>query len=712
MDDKPAYDELVQKVKKLEDEIATLKGLKKHWHILSSAIDDSSEGIVIIDLKGNVNYLNNTFAELHGYSVNDLLGKHFSIFHTPQQMPSVQAANRQVKDKGTFIGEIWHTRRDGTAFPAIMHNSLIRDEEGKPVYWLGTLRDISEQKNLERELLESGNKYRSLFEGSLSPIIVFDRDGIVIMINSAGAGSLGQSVDACIGKSITELLPDHDEVYLSIIQEVVHTGVKMTREDLVELPSGPRWFWSVLEPVSNIHGKQYGVQVISYDITKRKQAENEMQENRQRLKDFINSATDSFVLFDSELNIIQVNKAHMEMFHPGMDQEELIGKNLVEIVPNLKETGRFDDFMKVMETGTPFYADDIIPHKKFGKRNLSVKAFKMAGGLGTITVDVTELKQGEKRQQFQKDLLERLSKTTSLAETLKKILSTIFQLDEFDSGGIYLFDEKTGGLNLIEHQGLPQMFVEKVKYYDPDDTRLQIIMKGDPCYQKVFELPASIREDLELDGITALSVIPIKFKGKVMGAINLASHTHDVITEYSMNVLEMISDMDIGASISRVVAEEGIKKAKEELEGKVIERTAELEEKNTTLKVLLDQRKDDKKKLEKAIMSNVKELLMPNVSRLKNSELSSKQKTELNVLESNLNEIVLPLAGKLPSSYLKLTSTEIQVANFIKHGATSKEIADSLGLSRRTIDTHRYNIRRKIGISGKGINLRTYLSSN
>jgi transcriptional regulator with PAS, ATPase and Fis domain len=97
MDDKPTYDELEQKAEELEDEVAKLKKLKKHWLVLSSAIDGSSEGMAIIDLDGNLHYLNSAFAEVHGYSVNDLLGKHFSIFHTQQQMPSVKAANRQVK---------------------------------------------------------------------------------------------------------------------------------------------------------------------------------------------------------------------------------------------------------------------------------------------------------------------------------------------------------------------------------------------------------------------------------------------------------------------------------------------------------------------------------------------------------------------------------------------------------------------------------------
>jgi PAS domain S-box-containing protein len=158
-------------------------------------------------------------------------------------------------------------------------------------------------------------------------------------------------------------------------------------------------------------------------------------------------------------------------------------------------------------------------------------------------------------------------------------------------------------------------------------------------------------------------------------------------------------------------AENTLIQAKLEIEEKVKARTAEIEEKNIALKVLLNQREDDKKKLEETMMSNVKELLLPGLSRLKSSMIGTKQESALRVLEANLNEIISPFADSSSSIYMKLTPMEIQVANYIKHGATSKEIAESLGLSQRTVDTHRYNIRKKIGIGGKGTNLRTYLST-
>lgn len=74
----------------------------------------------MVDLDGNLQYLNNAFAEMHGYSPEEIIGKNLSIFHTPEQLPHVDAANRQIKERGYFKGEIWHTKRDGSIFPTIM----------------------------------------------------------------------------------------------------------------------------------------------------------------------------------------------------------------------------------------------------------------------------------------------------------------------------------------------------------------------------------------------------------------------------------------------------------------------------------------------------------------------------------------------------------------------------------------------------------------
>jgi DNA-binding CsgD family transcriptional regulator len=81
----------------------------------------------------------------------------------------------------------------------------------------------------------------------------------------------------------------------------------------------------------------------------------------------------------------------------------------------------------------------------------------------------------------------------------------------------------------------------------------------------------------------------------------------------------------------------------------------------------------------------------------------------IDIIETNLKEIISPFSKKLSDPMINLTPKEIQIASFIKQGITTKEIAQSLNCSVRTIDGHRDNIRIKLKIKNKKINLRTYL---
>jgi len=157
----------------------------------------------------------------------------------------------------------------------------------------------------------------------------------------------------------------------------------------------------------------------------------------------------------------------------------------------------------------------------------------------------------------------------------------------------------------------------------------------------------------------------------------------------------------------RKKAEREVEERKAQLEAK----THELEEANSALRVLLKRMAADREELEEKVLVNVKELTLPYLEKLKNTPLSAHQKTCINILESNLIDIVSPFAHKLSSRYLNLTHTEIHVANLVKEGRRTKEIAQQLGLSVRTIEVHRQRIRNKLGLKQRKANLRSHLLS-
>ncbi len=157
-----------------------------------------------------------------------------------------------------------------------------------------------------------------------------------------------------------------------------------------------------------------------------------------------------------------------------------------------------------------------------------------------------------------------------------------------------------------------------------------------------------------------------------------------------------------------------LKQVEEELRRQEAElrlKTEELEEMNTALKVLLDQRDKDKQALQERVVSNVARLVLPYVQELEAEAQSTRQRRLLEIVGANLNEIVSPLTHQLSLKYQQLTTKEVRVASLIKDGRTNKEIAELMNVSTKTVEYYRDNIRSKLGLKNRSVNLRTFLNS-
>jgi len=152
--------------------------------------------------------------------------------------------------------------------------------------------------------------------------------------------------------------------------------------------------------------------------------------------------------------------------------------------------------------------------------------------------------------------------------------------------------------------------------------------------------------------------------------------------------------------------EDAINKREKELGNK----TRELEDMNAALRVLLKQRESDRKEFEEKILTNIKVLILPHIEQLKMQLRAGENRRRIDILESNLKEIVSPFARTLSAVYSNLTNREIQIANLIKEEKTTKEITEVLNLSESAVNIHRYRIRQKLNID-KRQNLRTFFSS-
>lgn len=136
-----------------------------------------------------------------------------------------------------------------------------------------------------------------------------------------------------------------------------------------------------------------------------------------------------------------------------------------------------------------------------------------------------------------------------------------------------------------------------------------------------------------------------------------------------------------------------------------------LEDTNTALKVLLNQRETDQEELETMVLDNIRRLIIPVIEQLARQSLTPRAEDLTKTLQSRLSELTKPFLKKLTHVEAELTPQEIEVAALIREGRTSQGIADQMHLSITTIHFHRRNLRKKLGLNHSGTNLRSFLLS-
>jgi len=130
---------------------------------------------------------------------------------------------------------------------------------------------------------------------------------------------------------------------------------------------------------------------------------------------------------------------------------------------------------------------------------------------------------------------------------------------------------------------------------------------------------------------------------------------------------------------------------------------------NQALQQMVRKNEEDRKEIEEKVLFAVNEMVAPYMDKLEKSPLNDYQQSFLKIIRTNLSEIVAPFMKDLGHKYFRLSPTEINIANLIRLGTSTKDIVDQLKMTKRTVDFHRDRIREKIGIKNTKANLKTVL---
>ncbi len=197
---------------------------------------------------------------------------------------------------------------------------------------------------------------------------------------------------------------------------------------------------------------------------KLKERTKELKDSIEKLRLFMESSTDGFVLFDPELNYVDVNNVSLEIL--GINREDLIGKNILDIAPSLKETGRYDKYLDVLKTGKPFSTEDVIFNRLDERLNLflSVRAFKVGENLGIIFTDISERKKAEKESRLHSQIVANMSEGVYLIRTSD--LEIVWANPKF---------EEIFGYNPGEMIGKKAVIVNAPTEKTPEETASEIV---------------------------------------------------------------------------------------------------------------------------------------------------------------------------------------------------------------------------------------------
>lgn len=153
------------------------------------------------------------------------------------------------------------------------------------------------------------------------------------------------------------------------------------------------------------------VRKVQGEIADRTQAERALRRSEETLRLFMDSATDSFAIFDKNLNYVDVNKATAEWF--GIPKEEVIGRNMAELAPDTKVSGRYQKYLQVIRTGHPCHIDSALSRPFGGQQSyISSRAFKMGDGLGLVALDITDRRRIEEELRASKSMFEQTFETS------------------------------------------------------------------------------------------------------------------------------------------------------------------------------------------------------------------------------------------------------------------------------------------------------------
>jgi PAS domain S-box-containing protein len=439
--------------------------------LLTSALESTANGIMITDRAGKIEWVNQAFTRLTGYTAAEAIGQNPRLLKSGGQSGEFYANLWHL----ILAGEVWHgelvnRRKDGSSYDEEMTITPVRGTNGEIENFVAILQDVSERKRSEKILRDSEARFHSLFEnmpeGFACCQMLFEGnhpvDFIYLEVNPAFERQTGLK-DVC-GRKASEVIAGIQETNPELLE--IYGRVSLTgKPERFESYIGPLGVWFSV----NVYGQEAGHFVAIFDnITARKQTEQALVHERDLLQTLMNNLPDHIYFKDTRSRFIRINTAQAR--HLGLPRpEEAIGKSDEDFFPPGEAQSKLEDERRMMATGQPILGlvekSDTANETKWVS-STKVPVYGMDGkitGLVGISHDITRRKQAEEELERKTAFLEAqlncsIDGILVVDETGKKVLQNRRLTD--------LFKVPQAIVDSPEDEQLPRWITETAK--DPE----------------------------------------------------------------------------------------------------------------------------------------------------------------------------------------------------------------------------------------------------
>lgn len=657
--------------------------LKKSNDRFRSLVEMTSDWIWEVDAHSVYTYVSPKVTDLLGYTVEEVLGKTPFDLMPSEESKRISALVKPMIGNARPIHNLENTNIHKYGHPVILETNGVPvfNISGNLVGYRGIDRDITERKRMEEVLRESEEKYRSLLDHAYDAIMIAEFDGHILEINEKAEQLMGYTKEELLDSNISRLHPEEErERALRAFREMREGTIHVLFDTKVLKKDGTSVSVDISGGVIAFGGKKV-VQGICRDITVRKDMEEALAKSEHRFRSLSEASLEAIVFIEDGI-IVDANQALNRLF--GYEGEDLRGKLATNfIVPEKRPFT--DERMRTRTVGA---------YETFGLRKdgstfpieVNAREFEYDGTRLRISAvrDLTEYKKIEKQLKDYQEHLENLvdERTRELRASEEKYR------DIFENAQEGIFQSTPDGRLISANPALASMF-------------------GSETTEELIELVSDRPGQLYADPSKRQDFIDAIAKDGVVRNFDFQVCRKDGLIKYASINARALHDQ-----YGRILYYEGTVQdvtEKKEVAHALEAQRQSLEEANIALKVLLKHREEDRKSLEKKFLANVKQLVVPYIEKLKKSALDQVQKMNIELVESNLNELISPFLHGIQG--FNLTPRQLEVSTLIREGRTTKDIARILNMSKDAVDIQRFLIRKKLGLNKAKTNLQAYLKS-